>query len=254
MFDPPLPHAGGSGFVAGFAARHDTAAQLLAHAFAPPTGFSPADMRDRATRPRAAPTGFAAQSGPKHFSPADKDANPTEGWDPLDPASEAETFLDPLAAAHAAGYAEGMATAATTAQESGARDRALLIELAAALSGNDRLDRDKVAAQLRQTVLFLVSKLVGEIGVSPDLLAHRIEAAADLLADSAEAALLRVHPDDVALLDGKLPKSIFAAGDPNVARGSFILESASTIVEDGPEMWLDQLAHAIERVAMPPRC
>ena len=63
--------------------------------------------------------------------------------------------------------------------------------------------------------------------------------------------MLRVHPDDVALLEGRLPKSIFAAGDPAVARGSFVLESASTIVEDGPELWLDQLAQAIERVPVP---
>ncbi|MBD8702109.1 flagellar biosynthesis protein FliH, partial [Sphingomonas sp. CFBP 13714] len=85
----------------------------------------------------------------------------------------------------------------------------------------------------------------------PDLLAGRIESATELLADSAEAALLRLHPDDVALIEGTLPKSIFAAGDPNVARGSFVLESASTIVEDGPAMWLDQLASAIDRVAVP---
>ena len=115
----------------------------------------------------------------------------------------------------------------------------------------DRLDRDRVATQLRQTVLLLVGKLVGEIGISPDLLAGRIESATELLADSAEAALLRLHPDDVALIEGTLPKSIFAAGDPNVARGSFVLESASTIVEDGPAMWLDQLASAIDRVAVP---
>ncbi|WP_244648414.1 flagellar basal body-associated FliL family protein [Sphingomonas sp. CFBP 13714] len=189
---------GASGFVAGFAARHDTAAQLLAHAFAPPMGFAAADIRDRvAAAPRRA-TGFAPQGatptpppsapppGPKHFSPADKDSNPTEGWDPLDPASETESFLDPLAAAHAAGYAEGLAAAAAVAQGNAARDQALLASLAAALA-TDRLDRDRVATQLRQTVLLLVGKLVGEIGISPDLLAGRIESATELLADSAGA-------------------------------------------------------------------
>ena len=93
--------------------------------------------------------------------------------------------------------------------------------------------------------------LVGEAGVSADLLAARVEAAADLLADKAESALLRVHPADVALLDGKLPPTIFAAGDAAVARGSFVLESASTVVEDGPTLWLDQLALAIDRVPLP---
>ena len=249
-----------NGFTAGFASRHTTAANVLASAFAPPSGFAAADIRARATiRPAndfwhaftAEPVRDTAgdAGAPRHFSPADKDVNPTAGWDPLDPASES-SFIDPLAAAHAAGYAEGLAAAAAAAQETANRDGALLGDLATAL-GTDRIDRERVAAQLRQTVLFLVSKLVGEVGIAPDVLAGRIETAADLLSDSAESALLRVHPDDVALLEGRLPKSIFAAGDPGVARGSFVLESASTIVEDGPELWLDQLAQAIDRVPVP---
>ncbi len=244
-----------NGFTAGFASRHTTTAHILAGAFAPPSGFAAADIRERATvrpnsnvsTPNFSSPNFSGE--PKHFSPADKDVNPTAGWDPLDPASES-SFIDPLAAAHAAGFAEGLAAAAAAAHETANRDGALLGDLAAAL-GTDRIDRERVAAQLRQTVLFLVSKLVGEVGIAPDVLAGRIETAAELLSDSAESALLRVHPDDVPLLEGRLPKSIFAAGDPGVARGSFVLESASTIVEDGPELWLDQLAHAIDRVPVP---
>ncbi|RXD05003.1 flagellar biosynthesis protein FliH [Sphingomonas sp. UV9] len=249
-----------NGFTAGFASRHTTTANVLASAFAPPTGFAAADIRERATiRPaNDFGQGFTAEpmrdisgdtNAPRHFSPADKDVNPTAGWDPLDPVSES-AFIDPLAAAHAAGYEEGLAAAANAAREAAERDTALLGDLATAL-GADRVDRERIAGQLRQTVLFLVSKLVGEVGIAPDVLAGRVESAAELLADAAESALLRVHPDDVALLEGRLPKSIFAAGDPGIARGSFVLESASTIVEDGPELWLDQLAHAIDQVPVP---
>lgn len=251
-----------NGFTAGFASRHTTTAHILASAFAPPTGFAAADIRERATvRPAPnlgpnfgqdfAPEPMREKDAPRHFSPADKDANPTAGWDPLDPVSES-SFIDPLAAAHAAGYEEGLAAAAAAARDAAARDTTLLGNLATAL-GADRIDREQVAAQLRQTVVFLVSKLVGDIGIAPDILAGRVETAAELLADSAESALLRVHPDDVTLLEGRLPTSIFAAGDPGIARGSFVLESASTIVEDGPELWLDQLAQAIDRVPVP-RC
>lgn len=245
-----------NGFTAGFASRHTTTANVLASAFAPPSGFAAADIRERATIRPAQPFAqhfsqepVGEHGTPRHFSPADKDANPTAGWDPLDPVSES-SFIDPLAAAHAAGYEEGLAAAAAAARESAARDTALLGDLATAL-GADRIDRERIAGQLRQTVLFLVSKVVGEVGIAPDVLAGRVETAADLLADSAESALLRVHPDDVALLEGRLPKSIFAAGDAGIARGSFVLESASTIVEDGPELWLDQLALAIDRVPVP---
>ena len=241
-----------SDFVAGFSARHDTAAQLLQQAFAvPDSGFAPADIRARAA---GTPRSFAPQSpNPRHFSPADPSANPTEGWDPFDPGTTPAppSFVDPVSAAHAAGYAEGLAAALAETSAGGERDRALLEELLGSLAADTRFDREAVARQLRQTVLLLVTKLVGEAGIAPELLAQRVEAAADMLVDSAESAILRLHPDDVALVDGRLPKTIFAVGDAAVARGSFVLESASTIVEDGPELWLEQLAQAVDRVAVP---
>lgn len=218
-----------SDFTAGFSARHTTG-DLLNQAFAPAAGFAPADPRARAL-------------GPRSFVPAEPGSNPTAGWDPFNP--NAKPYADPVETARAEGYAQGLAAAAAEA----GRDQALADNIVAALQG--RVDRDRVAQQLRQTVLFLVAKLVGESGVAPDVLAGRIEAATDLLSDSAESAMLRVHPDDVALLDGRLPATVFAVGDAAVARGSFVLESASTIVEDGPELWLDQLAQAIDRVAVP---
>ena len=238
-----------AGFAPGFAARHDAAAQILHQAFdQPKTGFAAYDLRERATR--GGPVGFASQpANPKHFAPENPAANPTEGWDPFD--AQAPGFVDPLVTARAAGYAEGIAAALADASGTAERDAALLATLGAALRADDRLDRDKMARQLRQTVLFLVTKLVGEIGIAPDLLAGRIDSASEMLADAAETAILRVHPDDVAMLEGKLPRAVFAIGDASVARGAFVLESASTIVEDGPELWLEQLAQAIERVAVP---
>jgi flagellar assembly protein FliH len=240
-----------SDFVAGFAARHDTAANLLQAAFAPPVGFTPRDMW--ATLERAmGGHADAAATGPKHFSPADPGGEkPTQGWDPLDTQVEPTGFIDPVETAHAAGYAEGLAAAAAAAREGGDRDRALLVELTSALANGHQLDRDRIASQLRQTVLLLVNKLVGECGVTAEVLNGRIEAAAEMLADASESALLRLNPDDLPLVDGSLPKSIFAAGDASLPRGSFVLESASTLVEDGPELWLGQLAEAIDRVPVP---
>ncbi|KQM67450.1 flagellar biosynthesis protein FliH [Sphingomonas sp. Leaf17] len=246
----------GAGFAAGFASRHDTTANVLAAAFAPAGGFSAVDMRG--THRAAAhvdPTTFAAQGGPRHFSPADPTTNPTEGWDLMDPDSAHDaSFVNPLEAAHSAGYAEGLAAAAAAQADVAERDRALLTGLAAAIGSGDRIDREQVAQRLRQTVLFLVTKLVGEVGIAPDLMAARIAAASDLLAEAGEPALLRVNPDDVHLLDGHLPNSVFAAGDATIARGTFVMESASTIIEDGPELWLEQLARAIDRVPVPPLC
>lgn len=225
-------------FTPGFAARHDAAAHLLQQAFAPASGFAPKAI------------GTVA-AGPKSFSPADAGHNPTAGWNPLNPHQPPSEFLDPVAAAHTAGFAEGEAAGVAAAQQTMAQDRQLLTDLTVALGQAGRIDRERVARHLRQTVMLLVGKLVGETGVSAGLLAARVTAATDLLADAAESALLRVNPADVALLEGRLPATLFAAGDAGVARGGFVLESASTVVEDGPELWLEQLAATIDRVAVP---
>ncbi len=232
------------GFVAGFAARHEVAAGLLQAAFSPPGGFAPSDPRDR----------IAAAGGgmPRHFSPANPGSNPTAGWNPLDacaPAAE-QPFVDPVAAARAEGYAEGLADATALAGAERDRDGALIQGIAGQLSA-DRIDRAAIATQLRQTVMLLVTRVVGDVGVAADRLSARVEVAARMLADAQESAMLRVHPDDVSLLEGRLPATIFAVGDAHVARGSFVLESASTMVEDGPGLWLEQLTDAIDRVPLP---
>lgn len=236
-----------SDFTPGFAARHDAAAAALVQAFPLPAFVAGAHF--------APPPAPVADPTPRHFSPADPGGtNPTAGWDPLDPTPDATPFVDPLEAARSAGYEEGVAAALHQSAANAARDLALVDGIAAQLGAAGRIDRAAMAQRLRQTVMLLVTRLVGEIGVMPDLLATRIDAAVDLLADTSESALLRVHPDDVVLLEGRLPATVFAAGDAALARGSFVLESASTLVEDGPALWLDQLATAIDRVPVPASC
>jgi flagellar assembly protein FliH len=241
-----------SSFAPGFAGRHRAAEHVLQRAFGDPVGFaaSKIDTIGRRAVPEPAPA-------PRHFSPADPAVNPTEGWDPFDAGTQpapSNAFVDPIAAAHAAGFEEGRAAALGDLEATQAREAALLEQVSIALAGAAHFDRERMAGHLRQTVLHLVAKMVGEIGVAPDILASRINAASDLLADKAESALLRLHPDDVELVQGRLPASIFPVGDPHLARGTFIIESASTIVEDGPDLWLEQLAQAIERVPIPPAC
>jgi flagellar assembly protein FliH len=241
-----------SDFAPGFAGRHRAAAHVLQRAFAEPERFAPAPVDTIGRRRRE----DDEPPAPKHFTPANPEANPTEGWDPFqaDATAPQSPFTDPIAAAHAAGFEEGRAAGLAEAEEARGREAALLEQVSTALAAGAHFDRERMAGQLRQTVLHLVTKMVGEVGIAPDVLAARINAATDMLADAAESALLRVHPDDVALLEGKLPATVFAVGDPHIARGGFVIESASTIVEDGPELWLEQLAQAIDRVPIPPPC
>ncbi|WP_315763114.1 FliH/SctL family protein [Sphingomonas sp. Y38-1Y] len=235
--------AGALPFAAGFAGRHADIGDALRRAFAPPPGFAP-------TPPgRPAPEPVVVHDGPRHFRPADRDANPTEGWDPFD--APATPVADPVAAARAEGYAEGLRAALDEAAAERARDMALMDQLARAVAGAAWLDRDNFAQRLRQTVLALVGNLVAESGIDGERLAARVTAATDLLADNAEAAILRLNPADVTLVEGRLPKTVFAIADAAIARGAFSLEAASTIVEDGPARWLEQLAQAIDQVPLP---
>jgi flagellar assembly protein FliH len=243
-----------AGFTEGFTARHNAAAEALHRAFSLGEHlFAPSDIKQRASRPRS----YAPEAGPKHFSPADPDANPTEGWDPFSvDAEDGRTaasggFVDPIKAAHDTGYAEGKVAGLAEAAANNLHERQLIEAITAELRVAGQLDREHVATQLRQTVMLLVARLVGEAGIDGELLAKRVSSATEMLADGAESALLRVHPDDLPLIEGRLPKTVFAAGDAAIERGSFVLESASTIVEDGPGLWLEQLSQAIDRVALP---
>lgn len=236
-----------SEFVAGLSARQGSAgiAEALQRAFAPGTGFAARTLGPRDAAPMVEP---------KHFSPAEPGHKPTEGWDPFDPAPDmtAKPFVDPVTAAHEAGYAEGFAAARAEAETAARAQAALLQQVSDALTAGAHFDRERMAAHLRQTVLHLVTRMIGETSIAPEILATRIDAAIDMLADSAESAILRLHPDDVALVEGKLPKTVFPIADAAIQRGGFLIESASTIVEDGPDLWLEQLAQAIDRVPIPP--
>lgn len=252
MFESAASPAAATGFVAGFASRHVAAADILARAFGAPDPFAATGVMPVRPADFGATADPAQPSGPKHFRPADPDSNPTEGWDPFSAVVDDTVHtLDPVAEAHAAGYAEGLAAAAAASQSDNARDHAMLAKLAEALGTATHIDREAMAERLRQTVLTLVRQIVGEIGVSANHLIERIDAAADLLADGAESAILRMHEADMPLVEGKLPKAVFPVVDAHVERGGFILESASTVVEDGPSLWLEQLGAAIETVPVP---
>ncbi len=234
-------------FVAGFASRQDDNAVRLQRVFAErPAGFSPGDL---IARIEEAFSSEPVKPRPAPVSPAVADEE--EHWDPVDTAAHDTNFVDQLEEARQAGFDEGFAAAVAAQDEAARRDLALLEGVLAALKSDDRIDRERIATQLRETVLHLVTQLVGEIGVSAERLAERVETAADLLVDQSESAILRVNPADVALMEGRLPQSIFAVGDAALSRGAFVLEAASTIVEDGPDLWLQQLTQALDKVAVP---
>ena len=210
----------------------------------------------RGTFAAGGPVHFSPAPEPRHFSPATPGANPTAGWDPFDPQGvktkaapqDAHAAID---AARAEGFAEGMAAAERMAAERGEADAQALARIAAGLETMTGFDRDALASRLRQTVLFLVNRLVGETGISGELLAQRIDVAAGLLADSAEAAVLKLSPEDLPLIESQVPAGLTPMADASIERGGFRIETRTTSIEDSPGAWLSQLAAALDRTALP---
>ena len=203
------------------------------------------------------PVHFSPAPQPQHFRPANPGTNPTAGWDPFDPLADMdqrpdpEASLDAVDAARAEGFAEGMAAAERMAAERGEADAQALARIAAGLEAMSGFDRDALAGRLRQTVMFLVSRLIGEAGVSAELLGRRIEAAVTLLSDSAEAAVLRLNPEDLPLVEAQVPATVTPTADAAVERGGFRIETRLTSIEDSPSAWLAQLAAALDGAALP---
>ena len=152
---------------------------------------------------------------------------------------------DPAAQAFAAGYAQGAAdaeaafSAAIAAQEA-ARTR---IELAFGRIDADLL-RD-LEARLRETVLALCAPLLGEFAADPAALARRVETAAGMLARAADERVIRLHPEDLALVGARLPEDWHFEPDPGLERGALRIEGAAGGVEDGPATWSRALSEAL---------
>jgi len=66
-----------------------------------------------------------------------------------------------------------------------------------------------------------------------------------MLARADDAAVLRLHPDDLALIVARLPAGLPVEPDPALERGALRLEGSAGGVEDGPAQWRRALAEAL---------
>jgi flagellar assembly protein FliH len=154
--------------------------------------------------------------------------------------------VDPLAEAHAAGFAAGFAEA----------EAAAAAQLETAMVGRAAIDLALVKANaeleeaLRQRLRATVEALCGEVFAlaarDPDWLSRRIAAAAALLARADDDRLLRLHPSDIALL-GDAVSDLPVEPDPALAPGSLRIEGPNGGVSEGPEVWQRSLAEALSQ-------
>ena len=147
-------------------------------------------------------------------------------------------------------FAEGFDEGRRTVEMEVAAERAAIARLAEALEVLEPEQPHELGAMLAETVERLVRQIVGEVAIDGEILLKRAMDAAALISDECAPGKMRLHPDDLdRLADADLPVEMVA--DPHLAPGTVLLDAGEGWIEDGPEVGLEKLRIALDRLGVP---
>lgn len=152
---------------------------------------------------------------------------------------------DPVEAAFAQGYGQGAEDARAAAMAASTTDDAARYRIETALVRMEGDALDQFRDRLRATVLALCETVLTPAAIEPAALAARVEAAAAMFARAADERVIRLHPEDLALIHARLPEAWHCDPDPTLERGAIRVENAGGGVEDGPAQWRGALEEAL---------
>lgn len=159
------------------------------------------------------------------------------------------SVIDPANIENSA-YAQGYDEGRRVSEEELAEERAALNALAESLHALQPEPPLELAALLAETVERLVRQIVGEVSLDGNLLLERVNRAAALVAEEATPTRMRLHPDDLERIkDAELPVALIA--DPSLGQGMVLLETGEGWIEDGPEVGLEKLRIALDKMGVP---
>lgn len=150
---------------------------------------------------------------------------------------------DRIAQAFAEGEAAGRAAASAEAEAALASQRTLRL----ALRAFDQATLDAFASDLSDTVMALCSQVIAEHTIDSDALMERCRLAAKRIGDVARQCTLRLHPDDIALIDPTGLGDVAIEPDGSLERGSLVLDGPDGAVRDGPAEWRRAIAAALQK-------
>lgn len=161
------------------------------------------------------------------------------------PAAPAPEVEDPIATAFAEGFAAGSNEAMDAAEEAAraAAEARGKIEFSFA-----KLDADlaeNLRHKLLETVTALCESVLHPLALDADALARRVETAVAMFVRADDERIIRLHPDDLDLVLGKLPADWQFQPDPALARGALRVETSNGGVEDGPAQWREAITEAL---------
>ncbi|MFC3175356.1 FliH/SctL family protein [Novosphingobium bradum] len=153
-------------------------------------------------------------------------------------------IADPVALAWAEGYARGRDEARAEAGEAAKAEAEARGALALSLTRLDADLAESLRQRLQDTVLALCEQTLAPYALDPEVLARRIERAVAMFARAEDERVIRLHPDDIALIADGLGAGWTVVPDPALERGALRVESQSGGVEDGPAQWRRALTEA----------
>ncbi len=166
---------------------------------------------------------------------------------PQPPPGPAQPPHDPLALAWADGHALGLAEGRAEAEARMRADALAAEGLTLSFARLDRALEEELRLRLRDTVAALCEAAILPLALDEEALARRVEAAVAMLARADDDRVLRLHPDDIALIAPRLSRDWQVVPDPALERGALRVETASGGVEDGPATWRRAIAEALHQ-------
>lgn len=160
---------------------------------------------------------------------------------PATPLAEPEPALGPENRVEVA-YAEGFAAGASEALEKAAAQARIEMEAREALTLSfTRLDREMVQeleSQLLEVVAALCESAMSPLALDEAALLPRITRAAAMLARTQDERVIRLNPDDIALVPAQLRRDWCLQPDGSLPRGTIRVDGAQGGgVQDSPEQW-----------------
>lgn len=162
------------------------------------------------------------------------------------PEIEPDDEPDALAMAYATGFAAGAAETRAEMEAAAQSDADARGKLELTLYRLDAEMAEALHQRLIDTVACLCEQAIAPLALDREALALRVERAVAMLARADDERVIRLHPDDIALLSDHLRAEWEVRPDPALERGSLRVECASGGVEDGPAQWRRAIAEALD--------
>lgn len=209
-------------------------ATLFEPAFA--SGFTPLFAAPPEAAPESGPAWLSALANRGGFS-TDTQFARAGGVPAVVPGAE----QDAIAAALAEGEARGRALAEAEFAEFAEIRSSLSLSLAQL----DEAMQQQLAAHLAEAVAALCETALAPLVLDRAALERRCVTAAGMVGDGIIDASLRLHPDDVTMLDRGFASTWHILPDVSLERGTVVFDTVEGAVIDGPGEWRLALREAL---------